>query len=66
MVLVRGEVSSWAEGPEHRWNQRVGGQAVFSGVSGSVRVWPTGRDISVDSLATQLIINRCLAHGVTP
>jgi hypothetical protein len=64
MVLIRGEVSSWTWWCEHRGrNRRVGEQAVFAGVIDPLRVSPGGRDIRVDSLATQLVINRRLAHG---
>jgi hypothetical protein len=31
-----------------------------------VRVGPSGRDIGAESLATELVIDRRLAHGVTP
>jgi hypothetical protein len=65
MVLVRGEISSspwWS--PEHRRRiRRVGGDAVVSGVPDRLRVSPGGRDIGVDSLATELVIDRRLAHG---
>jgi hypothetical protein len=64
MVLTRGEVSAWTWWCEHRGrNRRVGEQAVFAGVIDPLRVSPGGRDIRVDSLATQLVINRRLAHG---
>jgi hypothetical protein len=39
---------------------------VFAGVIDPLRVSPGGWDLGVDSLATQLVINRRLAHGVTP
>jgi hypothetical protein len=32
----------------------------------SLRINPRGQDIGVDSLATELVIDRRLAHGVTP
>jgi hypothetical protein len=66
-VVVRGKVISWTRWPKHRRrNRRVGEQAVFAVVIGLLRVSPTGRNISVDPLATHLIINRRLPHGTTP
>jgi hypothetical protein len=32
----------------------------------SLRVGPTGRDLDVEALTAQLVINRRLAHGQTP
>jgi hypothetical protein len=64
---VRGEVSSWPGSPgEYRCGTcRVDGQAVLPGMIDLLRVNPRGRDISVDSLATELVIDRRLAHGAT-
>jgi hypothetical protein len=39
---------------------------VFAGVIDPLQVRPGSRDLGVDSLATQLVINRRLAHGATP
>jgi hypothetical protein len=64
IVLVGVGVSSWAWWPDYRRRTRpLGAQAVFPGMTDRLRVIPCGRDISVDSLATQLVINRRLAHG---
>ncbi len=56
-----GEVSSWIWWFEHRG--RVGEPVVCAGVIERLRVSPGGRDLGVDSLATQLVINRRVAHG---
>ena len=58
-MRVGGKVSSWTR----RRNRRVADQAVFAVVTGVLRVSPTGRNISIDALATHLIINRRLPHG---
>jgi hypothetical protein len=60
-------VSSWPGWPgEYRCGScRVGGQAVLSGVIDLLRVNPRGRDIGVDSLVTELVIDRRLTHGAT-
>jgi hypothetical protein len=39
---------------------------VFAGVIDPLWVSPGGWDLGVDWLATQLVINRRLAHGATP
>lgn len=63
MVLVCVEISRWTWWPEHhRRNRRDGQHRVFAGATDQLRVSPSGRDISVDSLATQLVINRRLPH----
>lgn len=56
-----GEVSSWIWWFEHRG--RVGEPVVCAGVIERLRVSPGGRDLGVESLATQLVINRRVAHG---
>jgi hypothetical protein len=67
MVPVCVEVSPWAWWSEYRArNLRVGEQMVFAGVIDPLRVRPGGWDLGVDSLATQLVIDRRLAHGATP
>jgi hypothetical protein len=43
----------------------VGEQAVFPGITGPVRVIPGDRGIGGDLLATQLVVNRRLAHEAT-
>jgi hypothetical protein len=64
-VVVRGEVSPRPGRPgEHlRSTPCVGGHKVSSGVIGLFRANPSGRDIDVDVLATELVIDRCLTHG---
>jgi hypothetical protein len=63
-VVVRGKAISWTRWPEHRRrNQRVKAHAVLAVVIGPLRVRLTGRNISVDPLATHLIINRRFPHG---
>ncbi len=58
------EVSAWTGWFEHRGrNRRDGQQMVFAGVINPLRVSPGGRDLDVDSLAAQLLINRRLAHS---
>ncbi len=62
--LVPVEVSSWAWWSQHRGrNRRVGEPVVFTGVIDQLRASPGVPDIGVDSLATQLVINRRLPHG---
>jgi hypothetical protein len=59
-----GEVSSWTWGSKHHGrNLRVGEQAVIAAVIDPLWVRAGSRDIRVDSLATQLVINRRLAPG---
>jgi hypothetical protein len=66
-VAVRGKAISDTRWPSHRRrNRRVGKQAVFAVATGRLRVSLTGRDISVDPLATHLIINRRFPHAATP
>lgn len=62
MALATG--IAWTSWPEYRL--LAGGQAVFSAMTGPLRVSTTGRDINVDSLAAKLIIDRSLAHEPTP
>jgi hypothetical protein len=63
MVPICVEIShrTWAE--HHRRNRRDDEPRVFAGMTEQMRVSPGGRDISVDSLTTQLVINRCLPHS---
>jgi hypothetical protein len=63
-----GEIRSWPWRPaEHRRGTRpAGGKAMFPTVINRLRVGCSGRDISVDSLATELIIDGRLAHEATP
>ncbi len=67
-MVVLDEAISWTRWPQHpRRNRRVRDQAVFAVVVGRWRICPTGWDISVESLATHLIINRrSPAHDATP
>jgi hypothetical protein len=63
-VVVRSEAISWTRWPKHRTrNQRVRKQAVCAVVTGPLWFSATGWNISGDSLAPQLIINRCFPHG---
>lgn len=41
-------------------------EAVFARVTKAVRTWNARRDIGIDPLAPQLIINRRVTHGATP
>jgi hypothetical protein len=66
IVPVRAKVSPWTWCSEHRDRNRRAGEMVFAGVIDPLRVSPGGWDLGVDSFATQLVINRRLAHGVTP
>jgi hypothetical protein len=62
MVLVCVEISRWTWSEHHRRNRRDGQHSVFAGATDQLRVSPGGRDIGVDSLTTQLVINRRLTH----
>ncbi|MDQ3764415.1 MAG: hypothetical protein M3460_23495 [Actinomycetota bacterium] len=67
MALVRGDISSWPGWPEHcRRTRCVGEQAVFPGALDPLQIRLASRDIGVDPLATQLVIDRYLAHVATP
>ena len=68
MPLVRGELSACPSWPaRHRaGTRRCVRAAGLSGVTNPLGAGPGGRDIGIDSLATELVIDRCLAHGVTP
>jgi hypothetical protein len=63
---VRAKVSPWAWCYEHRDRNRHLNEMVFAGVIDPLPVGPGGRDLGVDSLATQLVIDRRLTHGATP
>lgn len=67
-VLARGTVSSWSWwSGEHRRRIRPGSEEVVSpGAGDVVRVSPGVRDVGVESLATELVIDRRRVHGVTP
>jgi hypothetical protein len=62
MVPVCVEISRWTWSEHRGRNRRDGQPRVFAGVTDQLRVSPGGRDIGVDSLATQLVINRRLTH----
>jgi hypothetical protein len=62
MVPVCVEISRWTWSEHRRRNRRDDQQRVLPGVTDQLRVSPGGRDIGVDSLATQLVINRRLTH----
>ncbi len=62
MVPVCVEISRWTW-PEHHGRTRPDGQPrVFAGMTDQLWVSPGGRDIGVDPLTTQLVINRRLTH----
>ncbi len=65
---ARGAISfcHWWSGEHCRRTWPAGGEAVFPGVIYLLRLGPGGRGIGVDPLATELIIDRRLAHGATP
>jgi hypothetical protein len=62
MVLVCVKISRWTWSEHRGRNRRDGQHSVFTGATDQLRVSPGGRDIGVDSLATQLVINRRLTH----
>jgi len=64
-VVVRGEVSPrpWRPSEHLRSIPCVGGHKVSPGVIDLFRTNLGGRDIDVDVLATELVIDRCLTHG---
>ena len=68
IALGRGEIRSWPWWPaEHRrrtWP--AGGKAMFPTVITRLRLVHGGRNISIDSLATELIIDGRWAHEATP
>jgi hypothetical protein len=49
-----------------RRTRPAGGEAVFPGVTDLFRLRCVGRDVGVDSLAAELVIDRRLVHGATP
>jgi hypothetical protein len=62
MVLVCVEISRWTGSEHHRRNRRASQHRVFAEVTDQLRVSPGGRDIGVDPLTAQLVINRRLTH----
>jgi hypothetical protein len=66
MVPVCVEISHWTWSEHRGRNGPDGQQRLFSGVTDPLWISPGGRDIGVDSLTTQLVINRCLPHRATP
>ncbi|MDT7716818.1 MAG: hypothetical protein QOH09_2810 [Pseudonocardiales bacterium] len=62
MVLVCVKISRWTWSEHRGRNRRDGQHSVFTGATDQLRVSPGGRDIGVDSLTTQLVINRRLTH----
>jgi hypothetical protein len=62
MVLVCVEISRWTWSEHRGRNRRDGQHSVFTGVTDQLWVSPSGRDVGVDSLATQLVINRRVTH----
>jgi hypothetical protein len=67
IAVGHGEIRSWPWRPaERRRTRPIGGKAMFPTVTNRLRVGSSGRDISVDSLATELVIDGSLTHGATP
>lgn len=62
-VLVRCEIICCLWGSAACRTRRAGRQAVFLEVIDPLWVGFGGRDLGVDSLATELVIDRGLAHG---
>jgi hypothetical protein len=62
MVPVCVKISRWTWSEHHRRNRRDNQHTVFTGATDQLRVSPGGRDIGVDPLTTQLVINRRLTH----
>jgi hypothetical protein len=62
---VRSEISScpWWSVERRRHTCSAGREAVFPRVTDPLQVSIGGRDIGVDLLATELVIDRGLAHG---
>jgi hypothetical protein len=64
-VAACGRSPRWSVERCHRALRRSG-KAVLPSVTNSVLASPCGRDIGVDSLAAELVVDRRLAHGTTP
>jgi len=62
-ILVHGEIICCLWGAAVRRTRRAGRQAAFLGAVDPLWVGLGGRDLGVDSLATELVIDRGLAHG---
>jgi hypothetical protein len=62
MVPVCVKISRWTWAEHRGRNRRDGQPRVFAGVTDQLWISPGGRDISIDSLTTQLVINRRLTH----
>ena len=58
-----GEISSCRPAEHRRRSRPVDGSAVFPSVTDLLRLSTGGWDIGVNSLAAQLVIDRCWAHG---
>jgi hypothetical protein len=58
MVPVCVEISDWTRSEHRGRNRRDGQHRVFTGVTDQLRVSPGGRDIGIDPLTTQPVINR--------
>lgn len=64
-VAACGRSPRWPGERCHRALRRSG-KAVLPSVTNSVLASPCGRDIGVDFLAAELVVDRRLAHGTTP
>ena len=62
MVAVCVEISCWAWAEYRSRNRRANQHRLFAGMTEQLWISPGGRDISVDPLTTQLVINRRLTH----
>ena len=62
MVPVCDEISHWTRFEHRGRNRRDGQHRVTTGVTDQLRVSSGGRDIGIDPLTTQLVINRRRTH----
>lgn len=63
MEQVRREVGSWSWWPrEHRRHTRCLDEEIMSGLTYFLRIGSAGRDIDVDVLTTELVIDRRQTH----
>lgn len=67
MEQVRREVCSWAwwSGERRRHPRCINKEVILFGLTDFLRIGRTGRDVDVDVLATELVIDWRLAHRVT-
>jgi hypothetical protein len=67
MEQVRREISSWAWWPGERRRHAccINKEVILFGLIDFLRIGRTGRDVDVDVLATELVIDWRLAHRMT-